>query len=110
MTATPPSSATPNPPGQLSEAGAVLWPGLLSRLAARDSLSAQETAEAMRSIMQGDATPAQIGGFLMALRTKGETVEEIEGLAAAMLELARPVKAGTAVIDTCGTAGTGPER
>jgi anthranilate phosphoribosyltransferase len=59
----------------------------------------------MRSIMQGEATPAQMGGFLMALRTKGETVEEIEGLAAAMLELARPVTAGTSVIDTCGTGG-----
>src|SRR4051812_6128713 len=81
------------------------WPDVLSRLASGESLSTEETAAAMRTIMQGDATAAQMGGFLMALRTKGETVEELEGLAATMLELAQPVRAPGPVIDTCGTGG-----
>jgi len=81
------------------------WPRTLSRLAARDALDADESAEAMRQIMAGDATPGQIGGFLMALRTKGETVEEIEGLARTMLSFANPVQPASPVIDTCGTGG-----
>jgi anthranilate phosphoribosyltransferase len=82
-----------------------LWPDVLSRLNRGEHLSADEAASAMREIMSGDATPAQIGGFLMALRTKGETVEEIEGLARATLEFAQPVRAPEGVIDTCGTGG-----
>src|SRR5438105_6236588 len=82
-----------------------LWPPLLARLAGGESLSTEETSAAMRAIMRGEATPAQVGGFLMALRTKGETVEEIEGLAGATLELAQPVRAPEGVIDTCGTGG-----
>ena len=56
-------------------------------------------------MMAGDATEAQIGAFLLALRTKGETVEEIEGLARTMLAFAIPVQAPEPVIDTCGTGG-----
>src|SRR5438105_10534476 len=82
-----------------------LWPGILSRLNRGEDLSADEAAGAMREIMSGEATPAQIGGFLMALRTKGETVDEIEGLARAALEFAHPVRAPNGVIDTCGTGG-----
>ncbi len=67
-----------------------LWPQVLSRLASHGSLSADEAAEVMRRIMTGDATPGQIGGFLMALRTKGETVDEVEGLVRTMLEFATP--------------------
>ena len=59
----------------------------------------------MQAVMQGDATEAQIGAFLLALRTKGETVEEIEGFARAMLDFAVPVHAPEPVIDTCGTGG-----
>src|SRR5919197_1700485 len=59
----------------------------------------------MRAIMRGEATPAQMGGFLMALRTKGETVEELDGLAATALEFAQPVRAPAGVVDTCGTGG-----
>jgi anthranilate phosphoribosyltransferase len=55
--------------------------------------------------MAGEATPAQLGGLLMALRTKGETVDEIEGLARTMLEFANPVVPPSPVIDTCGTGG-----
>jgi anthranilate phosphoribosyltransferase len=82
-----------------------MWPDLLARLTRREALETDEAAAAMRLIMQGDATPGQIGGFLMALRTKGETVDEIEGLARTMLEFANPVNAPSPVIDTCGTGG-----
>ena len=82
-----------------------LWPGILSRLNGGESLSTDEATAAMREIMAGEATPGQIGGFLMALRTKGETVEELEGLALATLEFAQLVRAPEGVIDTCGTGG-----
>ena len=81
------------------------WPQILTRLAARETLSADEAAEAMRLVMSGDTTPGQIGGFLMALRTKGETADELEGLARTALELANPVAAPAPVVDTCGTGG-----
>ena len=81
------------------------WPTILSRLTARGDLTTDETADAMRAIMSGEATPGQVGGFLMALRTKGETVDEIEGLARTMLEFAHPVEHALPVVDTCGTGG-----
>ena len=87
-------------------AGPELWPHVLLRLSAHESLSADEAAEVMRAIMSGDATPAQIGGFLMALRTKGETVDEVEGLARTMLEFANPVRPPMPPPSTsCGTGG-----
>jgi len=82
-----------------------LWPRTLQTLVSHGSLSADEAADAMRAIMAGDATPGQMGGFLMALRTKGETVDELEGLARAVLEFANPVTPPTPVVDTCGTGG-----
>ena len=82
-----------------------LWPRTLQRLAMHEALSADEAAEVMRAIMSGDVTPAQIGGFLMALRTKGETVDELDGLARTALEFARPVTPVGPVLDTCGTGG-----
>jgi anthranilate phosphoribosyltransferase len=81
------------------------WPHTLSRVIAHQPLTTGEAAEAMRVIMSGEASPGQIGGFLMALRTKGETVDELEGLAATALGFASPVEAGTPVVDTCGTGG-----
>src|SRR6266540_3516469 len=107
----PSASAQPGPgvaaapPAPGVEPSPTFWPNLLTRLAAHESLSMEETAEAMRAIMQGQATQAQMGGFLMALRTKGETAEELEGLAATMLELAQAVDPPGPVIDTCGTGG-----
>ncbi|MGE5461614.1 MAG: anthranilate phosphoribosyltransferase [Solirubrobacterales bacterium] len=82
-----------------------LWPSVLSRLASHASLSAEEAADVMRQIMAGEASPGQIGGFLMALRTKGETVDEVEGLARTMLEFATPVHPPVPVIDVVGTGG-----
>ena len=82
-----------------------LWPHVLSTIAAGTSLDRDEAAAAMRAVMSGEATPAQVGGLLMALRTKGETVEEIEGLADTMLGFANPVVPPVPVVDTCGTGG-----
>ncbi len=82
-----------------------LWPHVLSTIAAGTSLDRDEAAAAMRAVMSGEATPAQVGGLLMALRTKGETVEEIEGFADTMLGFANPVAPPVPVVDTCGTGG-----
>ncbi|HYU56686.1 MAG TPA: anthranilate phosphoribosyltransferase [Actinomycetota bacterium] len=81
------------------------WPALLSRLLAGEALSAGDAHAAMGAIMDGEATQAQIAGFVVALRAKGETPEEIEGLARAMLERAQPVETPGPVVDTCGTGG-----
>jgi len=81
------------------------WPSVLSRLTSGESLSAEDAARAMLAIMEGNATPAQVGGFLMALRAKGETVDELEGLARTALEVAQPVTPPGPVVDTCGTGG-----
>ncbi len=103
------SGPSPQPVARAHEPGIepspTFWPSLLTRLASHESLSSDETAEAMRAIMAGQATQAQLGGFLMALRTKGETADELAGLAATMLELAQAVEPPGPVIDTCGTGG-----
>jgi anthranilate phosphoribosyltransferase len=82
-----------------------LWPHALSTLSAGRSLDRDEAAAVMRLVMAGEATPGQVGGFLMALRTKGESAEEIQGLADTMLEFAARVQAPAPVVDTCGTGG-----
>src|SRR5688572_33111007 len=82
-----------------------LWPHTLQRLISHEALTTEEAAAAMRAIMSGDVTPAQAGGFLMALRTKGETVDELDGLARVALEFAHPVSPPAPVLDTCGTGG-----
>ncbi|MEW5008532.1 MAG: anthranilate phosphoribosyltransferase [Cycloclasticus sp.] len=71
-------------------------------------LSTAEMTAVMRQIMQGQATPAQIGGFLVALRMKGESLDEIEGAVIVMRELATPVEVqADFLVDTCGTGGDG---
>jgi len=81
---------------------------LISKLVTGESLNTEEMAGAMRLVMEGAATPAQIGGFLTALRAKGETVEEIYGAALVMREKAVRICAGKkGLLDTCGTGGDG---
>src|SRR5881275_2403351 len=81
------------------------WPNVLTELSHRRALTGDDASAAMTAMMEGDATEAQIGAFLLGLRTKGETVEEMEALAATMLSFAVPVRAPEPVIDTCGTGG-----
>ncbi len=79
--------------------------GLLAHVAQGRSLSEQEAETAFDIIMSGDATPSQMGGFLMALRVRGETVDEITGAARAMRAKALQIDAPPGTIDTCGTGG-----
>lgn len=81
------------------------WPDLLSALLAGNDLSVSESTWAMRKVMAGEATPSQLGGFLMALRAKGETVEEIVGFRDAILEAAVPLPVRAEVLDIVGTGG-----
>jgi anthranilate phosphoribosyltransferase len=82
----------------------------LHRVADREDLSCGEAMEAMRSILNGEATAPQIAGFLVALRMKGETVDELVGFARAMRQMAvaiDPGISGEPLLDTCGTGGDG---
>lgn len=92
-------------PGEHPEVPAPSWPGLLTRLLAGGALDADDTAWAMDTIMAGNATPAQISGFAVALRAKGETAPEVAGLVRAMLARAEPLTVPGPVVDTCGTGG-----
>jgi anthranilate phosphoribosyltransferase len=80
----------------------------IDRLATGQDLTAGEAATVLREVMEGNASEAQTAAFLIALRTKGETVQEIVGLAATMRELALPVRAGDDLVDTAGTGGGRP--
>jgi anthranilate phosphoribosyltransferase len=78
----------------------------LARAVARESFSESEMEGVMQQIISGAATPAQIGGLLVALRMKGETVEEITGAVRTLRAYATPVRPRAAVlVDTCGTGG-----
>ncbi|HUE21378.1 MAG TPA: anthranilate phosphoribosyltransferase [Bryobacteraceae bacterium] len=82
----------------------------LHRVADRQNLSSAEALEAMHIILSGHATPPQIAGFLVALRMKGETVDELVGFARALRQMAEPINPGLAgepLLDTCGTGGDG---
>jgi anthranilate phosphoribosyltransferase len=80
----------------------------IARLCARQDLSADEMAATVGRIMDGEATPAQIGAFLVALRMKGETVDEVVGAATAMRARAQTLRVPAGVVvDTCGTGGDG---
>lgn len=79
---------------------------LIRKITENGLLSAEEMTAAMRSIMTGQATPAQIGGFLIGLRMRGETVTEISAAAGVMRELSTKVDvAQEHLVDTCGTGG-----
>lgn len=80
----------------------------IGRLSERRDLTEQEAEASMGEIMRGEATPSQVGGFLMALRMKGETVDEVAGCARAMRAAAVRVKTNRVpLMDTCGTGGDG---
>lgn len=81
------------------------WSALLAALLRGESLAADDTAWAMDHIMSGDATSAQVAGFAVALRGKGETVAEVAGLASAMLEHSTAVSVPGPVVDLVGTGG-----
>ena len=71
------------------------------------SLSEAEAAAAFETIMRGDATPVQIAGFIIALRIKGETVDELTGFAKTARHFATPIDVTGDLLDTCGTGGDG---
>jgi anthranilate phosphoribosyltransferase len=83
------------------------WPSTLGDLSAGRDLSAERAQAAMSEIFDGAATPAQIAGFIVALRMKGETVDELTGMLQAMLDAAERVELppGTPVVDVVGTGG-----
>ncbi len=78
---------------------------LIALVADGASLSRQQAEEAFEVIMSGEATPSQMGAFLMALRVRGETVDEITGAATVMRAKALSVNAPEGAMDTCGTGG-----
>ena len=80
----------------------------IAKLAEQSSLSEKEAEESMLQIMDGQATAAQVAAFLMGLRVKGETMEEIAGAVRAMRSKALRIRLGAShVVDTCGTGGDG---
>ncbi|GGO58487.1 anthranilate phosphoribosyltransferase [Streptomyces lasiicapitis] len=88
-------------------AAARSWPDVLNGLLDGRDQSADDTAWAMDRIMRGEATDAQIAGFAVALRAKGETVEEISGLVRAMYEHAHTIEVPGPSVDIVGTGGDG---
>jgi anthranilate phosphoribosyltransferase len=83
------------------------WPALIGALVRGETLTSEDTAWAMNEIMEGAASPAQIAGFAVALRVKGETPAEVAGLARAMLEHATPISLPGPVVDLVGTGADG---
>ncbi|MDT0344679.1 anthranilate phosphoribosyltransferase [Streptomyces litchfieldiae] len=86
-------------------AAARTWPDVLGALLAGQDLTADETAWAMDRIMSGDATDVQIAGFAIALRAKGETVDELTGLVRTMYDHANLIEVPGASVDIVGTGG-----
>jgi len=79
----------------------------IAKLVRCENLTEDEAASAFEEIMRGDATPIQVAGFLVALRMKGETVDEITGFARTARAVATPIEIQGALLDTCGTGGDG---
>lgn len=81
------------------------WPEVLGALVAGRDLSADQTSWAMGEILAGAATPTQIAGFAVALRAKGETIDEVLGLVEAMYAVATPISVPGRTLDVVGTGG-----
>ncbi|MBE3076047.1 MAG: anthranilate phosphoribosyltransferase [Actinobacteria bacterium] len=88
-----------------SAGNATTWPTIFTALLSGQDLGTTESAWAMDQIMSGEASPAQVAGFLMALRAKGETVDEMRGLADTMLAHASRIDVGGTTLDIVGTGG-----
>lgn len=85
--------------------GARTWPEILTLLVTGVDLSGEQASWAMRCIMNGEASDAQVAGFLMALRAKGVTTDELDGIAAQMLAHARRIDVPSPSLDIVGTGG-----
>ncbi|HEV7148871.1 MAG TPA: anthranilate phosphoribosyltransferase [Pedococcus sp.] len=96
MTADPVSPSNPSSPS---------WPNLLTALLRREDLTTDQAAWAMQEVMSGEATPVQLAGFLVALRAKGESVDELRGLADVMLAHANRIDVPEPSLDIVGTGG-----
>ena len=84
----------------------ITMPQAIKAVTEKQDLSEEQMSATMRLIMTGEATPAQVGGFLIGLRMKGETIDEITAAASVMRELASKVDVDkTHLVDTCGTGG-----
>jgi anthranilate phosphoribosyltransferase len=79
----------------------------IAKLVRCENLTEDEAASAFETIIRGDATQVQIAGFLVALRMKGETADEITGFARTARAMATPIQVDGALLDTCGTGGDG---
>ena len=84
---------------------AALWPDVLGRLVRREDLPPDLAAAALGAVLRGEATDAQIAGFAIGLRAKGETPTELAALVRTMLEHSDHVDLGGPLLDTCGTGG-----
>lgn len=89
----------------MADTGLQTWPGLIGRLMRREDLATADTSWVMDRVLGDEATPAQLAGFLVALRSKGETAAEIGGLAEAMMRHARRVRVDGRAVDVVGTGG-----
>jgi anthranilate phosphoribosyltransferase len=81
------------------------WSELIGGLVQRRDQTAEATGWAMQQVLNGDATAAQLAGFVIALRSKGETVEEMMGLADTMIEFATPIEVAGPAVDIVGSGG-----
>jgi anthranilate phosphoribosyltransferase len=88
-----------------SATGTVHWPEVLSALLRGEDLDEDRAATVLGAVMRGEAEPAQVAGFLVALRTKGEAPAEIAGFVRAMMAEAAPIDVSGPLLDTCGTGG-----
>jgi len=102
-----PSTTTMSDPLSLADIGG--WPAVLGRLANGEDLTSSEAGAALREILDGAASPSQMGAFIFGLRCKGETAEELSGMLQAMLDVAElvpvPRELSDRLVDTCGTGG-----
>jgi anthranilate phosphoribosyltransferase len=89
----------------VADTSTVTWPAVLGRLIAGEDLDTADTAWVMDRILSAEATPAQLAGFIVALRAKGESAAEVAGLAEGMLRHARRIEVPGPAVDIVGTGG-----